>query len=207
MLRVLVALALTASGCARLAGLDDVHAVTGTDVDAAVDPAGDAAIDGPTPLCTGTIMNPADEGHAHMPDESAIEWNANPPTSGTHYDSWAAWDRTYTTQFKRGYWVHNLEHGGVVLLYNCTDCDAEVARLTAIINDQPTDSLCAAPVKRRMLAAPDPLLPAGVKFAAVAWNFSYTASCLNEPELRAFTAAHYGVDMFERTCKQGEFTP
>lgn len=32
-----------------------------------------------------------------------------------------------------------------------------------------------------------------MRFAASAWNHTYTADCYNEPELRAFATAHYGA--------------
>jgi hypothetical protein len=205
MRRVLVAtIALAASACGRIAGLDDVHAVTGPELDAAA--GSDAPADLPTPTCTGAATMVADEGFAHMPDESAIAWNANPPASGTHYDDWVAWDRTYTKAIKRGYWVHNLEHGGIVLLYNCSDCQADIDRLTAFVESSPIDASCSPPIKRKMIVVPDPLLPAGVSFAATAWHFAYTASCVNEAELRVFADAHYGHGP-EDICNQGAFTP
>jgi len=186
-----------APACGRVAGLDDVHAVTDA-IDAGIDAA---------PPCTGTLATPPNEGAAHAVEPSAIAWNANPPTSGTHYPDWAAWDRTYSDAIPRGYWVHNLEHGGIVLLYNCTDCQADVDRLTAIMASTPTDDTCTAPVAHRMIVTPDPLLPAGVTFAATAWDFSYTAACVNEPELRAFIAARYGKGPEETHCSVGLYPP
>lgn len=208
MMRGLVAIiALAAAACEQIAGLGNVRAHSDAAVDSA--PIIDTAevSDGPPPACAGDVAMPPDEGADHSPDETALVWNANPPTSGPHYESWAAWGRTYTAQVKRGYWLHNIEHGGVVLLYNCTACQAEVDRLTAIMEEQPADPRCEPPVRYRMLVTSDSFLPPPVKFAAVAWGVSYTATCLNEAELRAFVTQHYNVTAPDDDCTDGSFEP
>ncbi|HEY1012717.1 MAG TPA: DUF3105 domain-containing protein, partial [Herpetosiphonaceae bacterium] len=54
----------------------------------------------------------------HVPGSKRVEYNSNPPTSGPHWQVWAAWG-VYegTTPFDEQF-VHNLEHGGVVISYN-----------------------------------------------------------------------------------------
>lgn len=70
---------------------------------------------GPLP---GEMVIP-DEGHAHVPSGSTINYDHYPPSSGTHYgDQVAPWD-VYTEPIPEGVFVHNLEHGGVVFLYRC----------------------------------------------------------------------------------------
>src|SRR5262249_20184470 len=54
----------------------------------------------------------------HVAPGTAIAWATNPPTSGPHYPVWAAWDRIYT-DLERGFWLHNAEHGAIVLVYRC----------------------------------------------------------------------------------------
>ncbi|HUN23451.1 MAG TPA: DUF3105 domain-containing protein [Anaerolineales bacterium] len=61
-----------------------------------------------------------DEGRSHVVAGSPLAFNNYPPTSGTHYESSMPWGVYEETQLE-GYWVHNLEHGGVVLLYNCPE--------------------------------------------------------------------------------------
>lgn len=61
----------------------------------------------------------ADIGAEHTNDISGITYNSNPPTSGTHFPIWAkkgAYDRVISD----GYLLHSLEHGYIVLSYNCT---------------------------------------------------------------------------------------
>src|SRR5690242_14376423 len=73
--------------------------------------------------CGPGIDAPANEGHLHVTPGTKVDYGANPPTSGSHWPYWRTpWDM-YTTQVPREKWVHNLEHGGIVLLYNCpTGC-------------------------------------------------------------------------------------
>lgn len=60
----------------------------------------------------------ADLGREHVPDGTTVEYNSNPPTSGPHY---AAWTRAgvYEKPVSDGHLVHSLEHGYVIISYNC----------------------------------------------------------------------------------------
>src|SRR6185295_7796335 len=70
----------------------------------------------PTP--TGSIPGVAvpNEGWTHVPEGSAITYRSNPPASGPHYPVWLRYQE-YSEPMARGYWVHNLEHGAIVVLY------------------------------------------------------------------------------------------
>jgi len=59
-----------------------------------------------------------DEGRNHIPDTQQPQYAHYPPASGPHYDAPANWG-TYDQPLPDGRWVHNLEHGGVVILYKC----------------------------------------------------------------------------------------
>lgn len=54
----------------------------------------------------------------HIPEGSATNYQYNPPTSGAHYPSWIT-KGFYDTPRADGYLVHSMEHGYVVLWYNC----------------------------------------------------------------------------------------
>ncbi len=60
----------------------------------------------------------ADEGRTHIPDTQTPQYKHYPPASGPHYDAPAAWGVS-PQALPEGRWVHNLEHGGVVILYKC----------------------------------------------------------------------------------------
>lgn len=78
----------------------------------------------------------ADEGRSHVAAGTQVQYKSQPPTSGSHYaapDAPVAWQ--YIGSMPPEVWVHNLEHGGIVILYNCpTGCDDVVKQLTTYVN-------------------------------------------------------------------------
>lgn len=60
----------------------------------------------------------ADLGQQHVADTSGVKYNSNPPTSGHHFDVWAK-KGVYSDVIADGHLIHSLEHGYVVLSYNC----------------------------------------------------------------------------------------
>jgi len=87
--------------------------------------------------------------------------------------------------------VHNLEHGAVVIWYNCSANCGDVSRAEAFISSLPLDPICpkTGPV-RRVILVPDPLLD--VPIAASSWGFTLRADCFDEQAFSDFFAAHYG---------------
>ena len=57
-------------------------------------------------------------GRNHVTDISGINYNSNPPTSGTHFPIWAK-RGVYKQVLSDGMLIHSLEHGYVVISYNC----------------------------------------------------------------------------------------
>lgn len=60
----------------------------------------------------------ADLGRGHVPVGENVDYNSNPPTSGKHYADWIRSGIYETPQDDRNL-VHSLEHGYVVMSYNC----------------------------------------------------------------------------------------
>jgi hypothetical protein len=153
------------------------------------------AIDGGS--CNAIAEQHPIEGNLHMAICSPLTYGTNPPSSGNHYSIWAAY-KTYTQPFLPGFWVHCLEHGAVVIGYNCPDgCAGDVARAQAFIDALPAD--CGAP-PRRVVLLPNPGLD--VRFAASAWGFTLKADCFDPSAFGAFFAAHYGQGP-EDICSDG----
>lgn len=154
------------------------------------------------PAALGTAP---DAGHAHLPIGTSIDYATNPPAGGDHYPAWAVWGE-HQSPVPAPYFVHNEEHGGIVLLYNCPHGCAEViASLRAILNAQPPDPLCQQQgVSSRLLLTPDPDLD--VPVAAASWGFTYKepSLCVDVPSLAAFLSAHYGQGP-ESLCDQGQY--
>lgn len=161
-----------------------------------------------TGTCEATVRSWVDEGHLHVDPGAAVSYCTTPPSSGTHYSVWAAY-RTYDKPVPYGYLVHDQEHGAVVILYRCSTaslpCAEKQAALEAIAAGAvPTDSLCTAPVSRRIIIAPDPTLP--VEVGAAAWTWTYNANCIDATTLGPFITAHY-AKATEDLCADGVVPP
>lgn len=57
-------------------------------------------------------------GREHVTDISNVVYNSNPPTSGPHFAAWAKAGQ-YDEEISDGYLLHSLEHGYVILSYDC----------------------------------------------------------------------------------------
>lgn len=184
----LIALAATTAGCPRGDTPDD---------------AGDA---GPAPFSDAACgfvtarFDPPMPG-VHVAEGTPISWNSNPPSSGTHFPVWAHWG-VHTDVVPRGYYVHNLEHGGVALLYRCDgDCSAVRRDLEAIVRALPPEPACGG-TGRRVLLTEDPLLDAPV--AAAAWGYTYRAMCVDPVSLQSFILGRTGMAP-EDLCADGDY--
>lgn len=147
----------------------------------------------PDASCFVEIDSPPLLPAVHVPIGTAIEWDSNPPSSGPHFPIWAAY-QAYTSPVPRGYYVHNLEHGAIVFVYQCDDaaCPDVAAALQSVSDAIPDDPLCTAAgqgVRVRTVITPDPLID--VPVAAAAWGWVYRAQCVDLPTLTAFAMQHY----------------
>ena len=128
----------------------------------------------------------------HVDIGSEIAWPSNPPQSGTHYPAWAAFQE-FSTPVPRGYYVHDLEHGAVVLLHHCAlagvDCTPTLEALRQAVASLPDDPRCSAGVRVRTVITPDPLITEPI--VAVSWGFVYRAQCVDLPSLQDFMRSHY----------------
>ena len=122
----------------------------------------------------------------HVLETTTISYTDNPPACGDHYARWAKF-QDYTDIVPRGNWVHNLEHGGVVFLYQ-NDLDPQtIATFRDLYTRIPDDAVCGAGKKRALLSQ-DPELEFAV--AVVAWQWVYKANCVDEIAIMAFVNDH-----------------
>jgi hypothetical protein len=141
-------------------------------------------------------------GAMHVPVCTPISYPTNPPSGGDHWPIWAAY-RTYDAPVRREMYVHDLEHGAIVLAYRCKDdCPEVVAALSSVIDGMTADPACegAPGPSARMVLTPDPDLPTPI--AAAAWGAIYTATCIDLPSLQAFAKDHYAQGP-EDICANG----
>jgi hypothetical protein len=151
----------------------------------------DAPINEPTTLetaqCTATIQNHPDEGALHIACTSPATYLTVPPSSGNHYPTWPAAD-TYDAPIPWGHLVHFMEHGGVVIAYNCgaAGCADEVARAQTLVAAV-ADAACSP---ARVILVPDPTLD--VRWAAAAWTWTLRAPCFDAAAFSQFVVDHLG---------------
>jgi Protein of unknown function (DUF3105) len=89
---------------------------------------------------------PNKSDHSDVPTlQTKPKWNSSPPTSGPHYGVPAVWD-FYDEDVPLVQTVHNLEHGGVVVLYGPQFPKADVAKIREWYAQDP-NGLVVAPLK------------------------------------------------------------
>jgi hypothetical protein len=138
----------------------------------------------------------------HVETCTPVEYATNPPSGGPHWPVWAAHAK-YTAPVPRQMYVHNLEHGWIVLSYRCeNDCPDVVAALEKAF-DAVDDTYCVAhgDTAARVILTPDPLL--NTPIAASAWGATYTATCIDEGSIADFIAKRIGRGT-EMICGGGQ---
>lgn len=154
----------------------------------------------PDASCPVVIETPDLVDSPHVAEGTPVAYNSNPPSSGPHYPAWAQFQE-YTQPVPRGYLVHSMEHGAVLLLYKCQGaCDAIVADLRRVRDAIATDPDCDVATRVRVIIAPDPELASPV--AAAAWGWIYNAQCVDVPTLTQFARDRYAKGP-ENFCAPG----
>lgn len=137
--------------------------------------------------CGPGIDAPPLEGAQHVAEPTPVTYQANPPASGPHWPLWQMPWGAYANELPRERWVHNLEHGGVVMLYNCpSGCADVVAQLVNLRDATPPDQFN----EQRFIITPDSVMPN--KLAVVAWGWRWQGESVDAGTLRCFIDARYG---------------
>jgi hypothetical protein len=90
------------------------------------------------------------------PSQTSPKWNTDPPTSGPHYSVPAVFG-IYDQELELARVVHDLEHGGVYILYGKDVPDSTVEQLRSFYESHQTGTIMA------------PLDRLGAKYALGAW--------------------------------------
>lgn len=147
------------------------------------DPAADGAV------VPGTRIS--DQGRTHVDfGQGHAEYNSQPATSGWHYSGtgiplagggalsapapWGVYDQEIPDEIL----VHNLEHGGIRIHYNCPEGCSDLVR-------QLVDS---ARLGRKVVLSPYSNMESTIALAA--WNYIDTFEEYDEARIREFIAAH-----------------
>src|SRR5262249_30344219 len=102
-----------------------------------------------------------DQGRTHIKrTDSHVPYNSVPPTSGPHWDDWPQYG-IYERSLPDEWQVHHLEHGGVMVQYQCpSGCPDLVPQLTDIVKRY----------KYKVILAPYNSQPMSNRIALTAWT-------------------------------------
>jgi hypothetical protein len=123
--------------------------------------------------------------HITSAETPNVHYNTRPPTSGPHLPSVARWG-IHTQPIPDELQVHNLEDGGVLVQYNCRDCDALIARLEAIVSRY----------SDKVILAPYPKMD--TRIALTAWGRIDTFDDIDEQRIVRFIETYRGIDHHSR---------
>lgn len=106
------------------------------------------------------------KGQGHVP------YNSKPPASGPHWSiageapvPWGIYKEPIPDEAQ----IHNLEHGGVMIQYNCRDCPELVASIETFYNTWvPDNRLPLFPASSKIVVAPYYDMP--TRIALTAWG-------------------------------------
>ncbi|HEX9548337.1 MAG TPA: DUF3105 domain-containing protein [Acidimicrobiales bacterium] len=147
----------------------------------------------PFQTVSGTVGTPVpDEGQTHVDPSTTPTYKSYPPASGPHYSAQGLapvpWQTIGTLQ--EGQYIHNLEHGGIVILYDCpsgADCTALKNSLENYVNN-------LAPVEPRFKEIKVVLSPYSrgmqKKVALVAWDYIEFLDGYDQAEITRFYENH-----------------
>ena len=126
-----------------------------------------------------TIFRSANTNHTHfrVGSDASSDWEEF-PVSGNHWGAWAAWGQDYPEAIKRGFLLHNLEHGGLVYSYNCDGCEQVHDDLLSVANDVGA---------QRQILTPDPTQP--TRYAVRAWRWGYLSNSFDKATMLSFAKA------------------
>jgi len=135
------------------------------------------------------------QGQEHI-DQGAphVAYNSTPPTSGPHWNiagvapaDWGIHDEQIPDEAQ----VHNLEHGGIMIQYNChpNECPELISSLNEFYNRYaPTHKLPFFPNSTKIVVAPYYTMPE--RIALTAWGHIDMFGDYNEDRIVKFVEAY-----------------
>jgi hypothetical protein len=143
-----------------------------------------------TGTCLGTAV--PDEGRNHIDPSTTWRYQSYPPASGPHYSAQGvapvAWQTVGT--LAEGQYIHNLEHGGIAILYNCSngsDCSTLKDQLTNYVQN-------LAPAEPQFNEVKFVMTPYSVgmqkKVALVAWDYIEWLDSYDQTAITKFYENH-----------------
>ena len=126
---------------------------------------------------------------SHVAQDAVLTHRNRPPSSGVHYPSAAAY-RASVDPIAPGNWIHNLEHGAIVVLYRCADrdsCSAAAGQLQREVIG------VAAPARfGEVKIVGTPFADLDSAFTAVAWGRTLPLDRFDATQILAFYDRYVG---------------
>ncbi|GAC1314940.1 MAG: hypothetical protein NVSMB2_05280 [Chloroflexota bacterium] len=120
----------------------------------------------------------------HVAADSPLQYSSRPPVGGQHYPTWYPDYGVVDDPVAPGYWVHNLEHGAVVLLYQCpNDCADTRAQLRTLYDGLPRSTSARVSAPRMLVTRYDDM---DSQYAVVAWGHKLVLNSLDAAPIDAF---------------------
>jgi hypothetical protein len=138
--------------------------------------------------------NVATQGNAHIgKGQEHASYNSRPATSGPHWnipeEAPVAWG-IYKEPIPDEAMIHNLEHGGIAIQYNCRDCPDLVERLEDFYRrytTNPANRLPLYPQSTKIVVAPYDDM--STRIALTAWHRIDTFDAYDEERITRFVDA------------------
>jgi hypothetical protein len=144
------------------------------------------------------VGQPIDEmPHTHVAKGTVVTYMHNPPTSGCHYSlgygiapiAAGEYPPSALPALTPEYWVHNLEHGYIVVSYNCpSGCSADLQTLNTWFHSLPPDPGGSVAYPKVIIV---PYASQKEKWDVESWDwFDPIGSTLNITEIQKFYSNH-----------------
>jgi hypothetical protein len=138
----------------------------------------------------------ADEGRAHVDPSTSPTYQSYPPASGPHYSAAGIapvpWQTiaTSSSPLVEGQYIHNLEHGGMAILYNCPT-GADCTTLQKSLENYVTNLAPAEPVFNEVKVVLTPYSKGMTKkVALVAWDYIEFLDVYDQAAITQFYENH-----------------
>lgn len=138
--------------------------------------------------CT-EIERPPEQGAQHVPDGTRVQYSTTPPTSGDHYGEPAGagfYPPTGESRVPDEQYVHNLEHGQVVIWYSPTAPPDLRENIENYIDSQPSK------YSLTLIGVPYDQVPAGANYSMTAWGAMQSCEEFSAEAIDNFRAEFQG---------------
>lgn len=138
---------------------------------------------GYTPVTGCALIGEAQpcQSFCHVVSGTPVDYCSDPPTSGDHGPSPEHGLGEHLQTVPRALYVHSMEHGAVIMLYNCpAGCAADLAIFRQALIQR---------AGRKVIMTPDPLMKSS-KLALTSWTWKYTFDTADLASILCFIDEH-----------------